>query len=50
MRAVQAELIKLLKDPATLTALAESVQNDPEKTARLRELYTLLSQQTAASA
>ncbi|MEQ8345394.1 MAG: hypothetical protein RIB84_27890 [Sneathiellaceae bacterium] len=49
-RATQAELIKLLKDAATLGALAESVQNDPGKTERLRELYTLLSQQTAASA
>jgi len=49
-KAVQAELIRLLKDAATLAALAEAVKNDPEMTARLRELYTLLMQQSAASA
>lgn len=49
-KAVQSELIRLLKDAATLATLAEAVKNDPEMTARLRELYTLLVQQTAASA
>lgn len=49
-KAVQMELIRLLKDPPTLLALAEAVKNDPEMSGRLRELYNLLSQQTPASA
>lgn len=48
-KAVQAEMIRLLKDPPTIAALAESAKNDPELTARLRDAYNLLSQQAASA-
>lgn len=49
-KAVQLEMIRLLKDPPTLGALAEAAKTDPELAGRLREAYNMLAQQTAASA